>query len=69
MGIPGEEEMRGRRKQHDWNYMGVDKETHVEYGFCALCGKYRYCLSGNGFTFISKKFYMDRFIQNKVEIR
>lgn len=49
--------------------MGVDKETHVEYGFCALCGKYRYCLSGNGFTFISKKFYMDRFIQNKVEIR
>ena len=47
--------MRGRRNQHEWDYIGYSKEVG-EIGYCNLCKKYRYTTKGSkGFTFITKK--------------
>ena len=61
--------MKGRRNQHQWDYMGWDIERKVEYGYCDLCKKYRYFIPGNpGFTFITKKEYVERMNSGKIVI-
>lgn len=66
--------MRGRPNQHQWDYMGYDTERKVEYGYCDLCKKYRECVPNekgfiSGFTFIRKKYYLERLNSGKVEIK
>lgn len=48
--------MKGKKKQHFWTYVGVEKEHHNELGHCPLCNKYR-IYTKQGYTIISKKKY------------
>ena len=55
--------MRGRRKEHQWDFMGTSKgnergEWKGELGYCNLCKKYRISTE-TGFTFITKKRYLE----------
>jgi hypothetical protein len=54
---------RGRKKEHDWLYMGVDVETGEEYSMCDLCNEYR-----KDDLKITKKEWEDRYKQKKVSI-
>lgn len=52
--------MRGKKTKHEWDYMGVSKGNQQgllkgELSFCNLCKKYRVCVSGSGYFFITKK--------------
>lgn len=61
--------MKGRRNEHFWVFMGHDTETKVEYGYCERCKKYRYHPSpdAQGFTFITKTFFLNRIKESKVK--
>jgi hypothetical protein len=32
---------KSKKKVHEWDYMGHDKETKVEYSMCIYCKKFR----------------------------
>jgi hypothetical protein len=51
--------LKGKRRTHNWNYMGVSKgnergEWKGELSYCTLCKKYA-INSMSGFTYITKK--------------
>jgi hypothetical protein len=50
--------MKGRKKEHEWDYMGRDIEKGVEYGFCELCGKY--IATSDTTKTITKEQYLER---------
>jgi hypothetical protein len=54
---------KGRKKEHQWNYMGWDKEKKVEYAFCELCGKYKTHKDEP----ITKKEYLSRYNTGMIE--
>ena len=33
--------MKGKKNQHEWEYMGHSKDWKVEYGYCPLCNQWR----------------------------
>lgn len=53
------------KKEHFWEYIGVDIETHDEYGYCDLCKTYR----KNGNEKITKKEYLQRYESGKIEFK
>jgi hypothetical protein len=53
---------KGKKREHEWDYMGWDDERKVEYGYCALCGKYRMSRGG----LISEAQYLERVKARKV---
>lgn len=58
---------KGKKKEHEWDYMGWDTEKNVEYSWCHLCNKYQH--NGNGYVTISKKEYLSRVESGKVKFQ
>lgn len=55
-----------KKKEHFWEYIGVDMDTNDEYGYCDLCKTYR----KDGLRIkITKKQYIDRYNAGKIVFR
>jgi len=54
----------GRKKEHQWDYVGVAKDNQGELGYCGLCGKYRLTPPHGKYIIISKEKYNELVIPN-----